>query len=54
MRAEISAIGQVEESGIPRRYLGDTSEIRILDKVIRLGITMWSYPHVIHSLISDF
>ncbi len=37
-----------------RGYLGDTSEIRILDKVIRLGITMWSYPHVIHSLITDF
>jgi len=37
-----------------RRYLEDTSEIRIPDKVMRLGITLWSYPQVIHSLITDF
>lgn len=37
-----------------RRYLEDTSEIRILDKVMRWGITLWSYPQVIHSLITDF
>ena len=47
------------EMGLPskseiRRYLGDTSEIRIPDKVMRLGITLWSYPQVIHSLITDF
>jgi len=37
-----------------RRYLGDTSEIRILDKVMRLGITLGIFPQVIHSLITDF
>ena len=37
-----------------RRYVEDTSEIRILDKVMRLGIILWSYPQVIHSLITDF
>ena len=47
------------EMGLPakseiRRYLEDTSEIRIPDKVMRLGITLWSYPQVIHSLITDF
>jgi hypothetical protein len=47
------------EMGVPakseiRRYLEDTLEIRIPDKVMRLGITLWSYPQVIHSLITDF
>lgn len=50
MRAETSALDKSEI----RRYLEDTLEIRILDKVMRLGITLWSYPQVIHSLISDF
>jgi hypothetical protein len=45
--------GSLDKSEI-RRYLGDTSEIRIPDKVMRLGITLWSYPQVIHSLITDF
>ena len=50
MRAEI---GLPAKSEI-RRYLEDTLKIRILDKVMRLGITLWSYPQVIHSLITDF
>lgn len=50
MRAETSALDKSEI----RRYLEDTLEIRILDKVMRLGITLWSYPQVIHSLITDF
>ena len=50
MRAETSALGKSEI----RRYLEDTSEIRILDKVMRCWITLWSYPQVIHSLITDF
>jgi len=50
MRAEIS----VPTKSGGRRYLGDTSKIRILDKVMRLGIPLWSYPQGIHSLISDF
>ena len=45
--------GSLDKSEI-RRYLEDTSEIRIPDKVMRLGITLWSYPQVIHSLITDF
>jgi hypothetical protein len=50
MRAEIS----VPAKSGGRRYLEDTSKIRILDKVMRLGIPLWSYPQGIHSLISDF
>jgi len=50
MRAEI---GLPAKSEI-RRYLEDTLKIRILDKVMRLGIILWSYPQVIHSLITDF
>ena len=50
MRAETSALDKSEI----RRYLEDTSEIRIPDKVMRLWITLWSYPQVIHSLITDF
>jgi hypothetical protein len=50
MRAEM--IVPAKSGG--RRYLGDTTEIRILDKVMRCGITLWSYPQVIHSLITDF
>lgn len=46
-------LGVLSKSEI-RRYLEDTSEIRIPDKVMRLGITLWSYPQVIHSLITDF
>ncbi len=47
------------ETGLPakseiRRYLEDTSEIRIPDKVMRLGITLGIFPQVIHSLITDF
>jgi hypothetical protein len=50
MRADFS----VPAKSRIRRYHGDTTEIRILDKVMRLGITLWSYPQVIHSLITDF
>ena len=50
MRAETSALGKSEI----RRYLEDTLEIRILDKVMRLGITLGIFPQVIHSLITDF
>ena len=40
MRAEISAIGQVEESGIPRRYLEDTvtpTKMELLDNPVELS-----------------
>ena len=50
MRADFS----VPAKSRSRRYLEDTSKIRISDKVMRLGITLWSYPQVIHSLITDF
>ena len=50
MWADLGCLGKSEI----RRYLEDTSEIRIPDKVMRLGITLWSYPQVIHSLITDF
>jgi|TARA_R110000782_G_scaffold97167_2_gene181897 hypothetical protein len=50
MRSETSAFGKSRG----RRYVEDTSEIRILDKVMRLWVTLWSYPQVIHSLITDF
>ncbi|UOF82893.1 hypothetical protein [Caudoviricetes sp.] len=50
MRAEI---GLPAKSEI-RRYLEDTLKIRILDKVMRLGITLGIFPQVIHSLITDF
>ena len=41
-----------------RRDLGGTSagprRDGPADIVVRLGITLWSYPQVIHSLITDF
>ena len=50
MRADVG----VPVGSRSRRYVEDTSEIRIPDKVMRLGIILWSYPQVIHSLITDF
>ena len=51
MRAEISAIGQVEESGIPRRYLEDTvtpTKMELLDNPVELST---GYPQPNHRFL---